>query len=318
MSSIPKTRSIAIVVAAISFFAVAQSPAAAQQVIYGVTGTFASPAISGNDKFDLAGQPISITLTGNETMTPVQQGTHAALYSGLQATATVQSGLVPTPIVINTKATSILFYTGIPQFDFVEVGAKVPVLGLTLTITAKIAMPKGTLTSQFISPFSAPAGLTTKNANVSYSDGTDTTLLGLTGGINAKLSGAAATAAMTDSVATTSATVVLHSDGAQAITQHPDGSKSVRSLHTAPVEVGSQTDSVALRFYVSGLGDASNVHVHVAGQEVPLLYVGKSAPFPGLDEVSVQLPRTLAGAGDTEVVMTVNGRTTNPVHIHIQ
>jgi hypothetical protein len=37
-----------------------------------------------------------------------------------------------------------------------------------------------------------------------------------------------------------------------------------------------------------------------------------------LDEVTVDLPRSLAGTGDVDVVLTADGQTASPVHIHIQ
>jgi uncharacterized protein (TIGR03437 family) len=66
------------------------------------------------------------------------------------------------------------------------------------------------------------------------------------------------------------------------------------------------------------VSDASEVHVQIAGQEVPVRYFGASGQFPGLDEVSVELPRSLSGIGDADVVLTVDGETASPVRIHIQ
>jgi len=37
-----------------------------------------------------------------------------------------------------------------------------------------------------------------------------------------------------------------------------------------------------------------------------------------LDEVSVRVPRSLAGSGNVDVELTVDGRTASPVHIQIQ
>jgi uncharacterized protein (TIGR03437 family) len=135
--------------------------------------------------------------------------------------------------------------------------------------------------------------------------------------LTATLSASAnSTAATTESLSAATPAAFVHSDGAQTITQHADGTQSVRSLLAAPVDV--RTDSVAVQFYVSGLRDASNVRAQIAGQDVPVLYSGRAAHFAGLDQVSVQLPRSLAGTGETEVLMTVDGRTANPVRIRIQ
>lgn len=47
-------------------------------------------------------------------------------------------------------------------------------------------------------------------------------------------------------------------------------------------------------------------------------YSGASADFPGLDEVVVEVPRNLAGMGQVDVVLTVDGQSANPVPVHIQ
>jgi uncharacterized protein (TIGR03437 family) len=73
-----------------------------------------------------------------------------------------------------------------------------------------------------------------------------------------------------------------------------------------------------LRFYASGVGDASEVHVQIAGQDVPVLYSGPAGHFPGLDEVTVEISRSLAGIGEADVVLTADGQTASPVRIHIQ
>jgi uncharacterized protein (TIGR03437 family) len=73
-----------------------------------------------------------------------------------------------------------------------------------------------------------------------------------------------------------------------------------------------------LQFYASGVRDAADVHVQIAGQEAPVRYAGASGHFPGLDEVTVELPRSMAGMGDVDVVLTVDGQAASPVRIHIQ
>jgi len=112
----------------------------------------------------------------------------------------------------------------------------------------------------------------------------------------------------------------LHTDAVQVITAHADGTQHVRSLRSGPVDpaAAAVSDSVMLQFYASGVRDASELHVRIGGQEVPVLYSGAAGHFPGLDEVTVEVPRSLAGMGDVDVVLTADGQTASPVHIHIQ
>lgn len=111
--------------------------------------------------------------------------------------------------------------------------------------------------------------------------------------------------------------VILHA--VDVITAHAaDGTESVRPLRAAPVDLSASSDNVMLRFYASGLRDASEVHVQIAGQDVPVLHSGPSADFPGLDEATVELPRSLAGLGQVDVVLTADGVSASPVPVHIQ
>jgi len=114
------------------------------------------------------------------------------------------------------------------------------------------------------------------------------------------------------------ASVQLHAGGAQVITAHADGTRSVRSIGAAPVDLGASSDVVALRFYASGVRDGSEIRVQIAGHDVPVLYAGPADHFAGLDEVTVKVPHSLAGSGNVDVELTVDGRSASPVHIQIQ
>jgi hypothetical protein len=114
------------------------------------------------------------------------------------------------------------------------------------------------------------------------------------------------------------ANVILESAGSQVITAHADGTQSVRPMKAAPVDVGEPADTVMLRFYASGVHDASEVHVQIAGQDAPVRYFGAAGHFAGLDEVTVEVPRSLAGMGEADVVLTAEGQAASPLRIHIQ
>jgi uncharacterized protein (TIGR03437 family) len=51
----------------------------------------------------------------------------------------------------------------------------------------------------------------------------------------------------------------------------------------------------------------------IGGQNATVLYGGAAPGFPGLDQVNVQIPAALAGAGSVNVVVTVDGQASNPV-----
>jgi uncharacterized protein (TIGR03437 family) len=110
----------------------------------------------------------------------------------------------------------------------------------------------------------------------------------------------------------------LDAGAAQVITAHANGTQSVRPLQGAPIDLSASSDRVMLQFYASGVRDASEVHVQIAGQEVPVFYSGAAGHFPELDEVIVEVPRSLAGMGQVDVVLTADGQAASSVLVAIQ
>ena len=293
--------------AAMSCLVASQALAAAPNVSYMASGIFTTPPISGTDLFQLQGEPFSITIVANEAAVSKNHGPQWAVYNLLKLTGTVQSRLLPTPIGIASSGASVLLAVGNPAQDMFKLGAPVRVISITLSVTANIIMPKGIILNDHVLPFTAPVTLTPANATMTYTDGTNVTTLGVNGTLTAVVTGAAALTGVT-----------LHSSGAQSLTSHADGTQSVRSLTAGAVNLGASSDQTALQFYASGVRDAQDIHVRIGGDEVPVLYTGPANHFPGLDQVSVQVPRTLAGRGDVEVQLTVDGQSAAPVRLRIE
>ncbi len=91
------------------------------------------------------------------------------------------------------------------------------------------------------------------------------------------------------------------------------------SFSSAPINMGAATDKVYLTIYATGLQAAglANVTVTINGVSAPILYAG-SAGFTGVDQVNVQIPASLAGAGAVALQVTASGIAANPVQIAIQ
>jgi uncharacterized protein (TIGR03437 family) len=88
-----------------------------------------------------------------------------------------------------------------------------------------------------------------------------------------------------------------------------------------PINLGSQTDQVYLILYGTGIRHRSAlgaVSVKVGGLETKTVYAGAQGNYIGLDQINVLLPRSLAGRGETDVVVTVDGLTANPVLVNIR
>jgi uncharacterized protein (TIGR03437 family) len=90
------------------------------------------------------------------------------------------------------------------------------------------------------------------------------------------------------------------------------------SFVAAPINMGAATDQVYLTIYATGVQAAglANVSVSVNGINCPVLYAG-SAGYAGVDQVNVQLPASLAGAGTVALQLTASGIAANAVQIAI-
>jgi uncharacterized protein (TIGR03437 family) len=83
----------------------------------------------------------------------------------------------------------------------------------------------------------------------------------------------------------------------------------------------SANTTVYLILYGTGIRNRSslaNVTININGTDVPVLYAGLQPSYEGLDQINVQLPQSLSGSGQVNVILTVDGQTANVVTIDIQ
>ncbi len=90
-----------------------------------------------------------------------------------------------------------------------------------------------------------------------------------------------------------------------------------RSCLATPLSLGDPTDTLYVALYGTGIRGAANVQCYVAGIAVPVLYAGPAAT-PGLDQVNISIPRSLAGAGDARVYLIADGNASNVAGLSIQ
>lgn len=111
--------------------------------------------------------------------------------------------------------------------------------------------------------------------------------------------------------------VRVGSDGAQTAVNTFEGSAG--SYTPAPLSL--QPGSVYLVMWGTGFRrhSANPVFVSVNAVSVPVSFVGQQNQFLGLDQINIgPLPATLAGAGQANVVVTVDGIPANTLLIDIQ
>ncbi|NOT62150.1 MAG: hypothetical protein HOP19_18205, partial [Acidobacteria bacterium] len=88
-----------------------------------------------------------------------------------------------------------------------------------------------------------------------------------------------------------------------------------------PIDLGPSNEAVYLILYGTGLrnnGGLNNVVAKLGNADAQVLFAGALAGFAGLDQVNVWIPKSLAGAGEIDVVLTVGGKTANTVKVNIK
>jgi uncharacterized protein (TIGR03437 family) len=105
--------------------------------------------------------------------------------------------------------------------------------------------------------------------------------------------------------------------------QTPEGVYAVDAAGAVvalPINMGPASDQIYLTLYGTGLRAAATAGttLTINGVDVPVQYAGAQGGFVGLDQINVQLPRSLAGAGSVELVVKANGLPTNTVYLEFQ
>lgn len=88
-----------------------------------------------------------------------------------------------------------------------------------------------------------------------------------------------------------------------------------------PLDVSNAAEQVFLLLFGTGLRNHSglaNVSARVGGAATEVLFAGKQGSLAGLDQVNLLLPRTLAGRGEVDIVLTVDGKAANTVRVGIK
>jgi len=85
-----------------------------------------------------------------------------------------------------------------------------------------------------------------------------------------------------------------------------------------PIDLSNPNEQVYLILFGTGFRGRSSLTATtllIGGVPVSALYAGPQGDFAGLDQINLQLPRTLAGRGEVTISLTVNGKTANAVTI---
>jgi len=108
--------------------------------------------------------------------------------------------------------------------------------------------------------------------------------------------------------------------GGTQIFEAADGLDSTGGFIPTPISMGSGSDQVYLSLFGTGLegATAATTSVTVNGVAGTVVYLGPQGSVPGLDQINVLLPASLAGAGNANVQLSVGTVASNQVQITIQ
>jgi uncharacterized protein (TIGR03437 family) len=88
-----------------------------------------------------------------------------------------------------------------------------------------------------------------------------------------------------------------------------------------PIDLGPEGDQVFLILFGSGFRAtdlSSRVTVRIGDDESEVLYAGPAPGFVGLDQANVRLPRSLAGKGEVNILLTADNRSANAVTVSVR
>jgi uncharacterized protein (TIGR03437 family) len=184
--------------------------------------------------------------------------------------------------------------------------------GTTVTITDS----KGTAALAplfYVSPaqvnFAAPASLALGQATVTVKSGDGSTRNGPATIVDVQ------PAVFTFNAAGLVAGSIVRATDSGQVVENVYAVDGAGNVVAAPVDVSK--DQVYMVFYATGIRRApqSQVTVSIGGVNVPVAYAGTQGFFTGLDQVNVQLPPSLAGRGDVQVMLSVAGKPANAVRL---
>ncbi len=144
--------------------------------------------------------------------------------------------------------------------------------------------------------------------------------------------GTASGSALTDTVAPGFYSANASGQGvaaALAAIYNPDGTVGPQPVFqcattgcvAAPMDTGGGNGTLIVSLYgtgLRGLSAARNFAATIGGVPSTVQYLGPVGGNPGLDQVNLVVPKTLAGTGEVPVVVTVDGLTANAITIALK
>ena len=91
-----------------------------------------------------------------------------------------------------------------------------------------------------------------------------------------------------------------------------------RFVVTGRIVEGEQVFLLLFGTGLRGHAGLPTVNVKIGGVDAETLFLGPQGGFVGLDQGNIRIPRSLAGRGEVDVVVTVGAKTANIVSVNVR
>jgi len=246
-----------------------------------------------------------------------------ALLSSISALATVSAASYDGPAL---AADSIVAAFGENLASSIQVGSSTPLpnslAGTTVTVRDSASVER-IARLFFVSPgqinFLMPEGLAKGVATIMVTNGEGKLAAGT---VNIAAVAPSLFAANANGKGVPSAVVLrVKADGSQGYEPVATFDQAQNKFIAAPIDLGVDTDQVFLVAYGTGVRGRSSlgaVEAKVGGTASEVLYAGPATGFFGLDQINVRLSRSLAGRGEVDLALTVDGVKANVLTLRIR
>lgn len=113
----------------------------------------------------------------------------------------------------------------------------------------------------------------------------------------------------------------VRTNGSQVIEAVSEWNASLNRFVSFPIDLGTAGEQVYLLLFGTGArfnSGLNGVTANIGGVAAQVQYAGQQGDFIGLDQINVLLPSALAGRGEVDVVLTVDGKTANTIRVGIK
>ena len=113
----------------------------------------------------------------------------------------------------------------------------------------------------------------------------------------------------------------VKADGTQVAEPVLQLNSTTNLYEPVPLSIGDSRDQLFLLAFGTGFRNRTslaNVSATIGGTNAEVTYAGAQGGYVGLDQANIRIPSSLAGRGQVNVVLTVDGKSSNAVVINVK